>query len=389
MRVIDRDERRARLGARHHLAKPGSSVEAVASDLVGLHSTDPVTVLLSARARVEGFTVADLEEALYERRSLVRTFGMRRTLWVQTLDVAATMDAASTRPLAGPERRRLVKMLSDQALVDDPEGWVADVEGRTLAALEARGEASAKELTEDVPELAVKISYGEGKRWAGAMGVSTRMVILLGFEGRILRTRPLGSWVSSQYRYAPTAAWLGRELPALEPDAARADLAGRWLRTFGPGTATDLKWWTGWTVAQTKAALAAVDAVEVALDEGTGFVPPDDLEPAGRPRTWVALLPGLDPTVMGWKERDWYLGPHEAQLFDRNGNAGQTIWVDGRVVGAWTQRKDGEIVTRLLEPVEAEAETMIEKEVARLADWLGEVRVSPRFPTPLNKELMA
>ena len=65
------------------------------------------------------------------------------------------------------------------------------------------------------------------------------------------------------------------------------------------------------------------------------------------------LLPGADPTVMGWKERTCYLGEHAPELFDRNGNAGPTVWANGRVVGGWTQHDDGELVVGLLEPVDA------------------------------------
>ena len=68
----------------------------------------------------------------------------------------------------------------------------------------------------------------------------------------------------------------------------------------------------------------------------TGYVLAGDLEPTPRPEPVAALLPTLDPTTMGWKERDWYLGAHAGRLlFDGNGNAGPTIWWDGRVVGGW------------------------------------------------------
>ena len=125
----------------------------------------------------------------------------------------------------------------------------------------------------------------------------------------------------------------------------------RWLAAFGPGTLQDLAWWTGWPLGQTRQALAAARAVEVDLDAGTGFLLADDLDPVPPPPEWVALLPSLDPTVMGWKERSWYLGGHRERLFDRNGNAGPTVWADGRVVGGWAQRPDGTIAVELLEPV--------------------------------------
>ena len=142
--------------------------------------------------------------------------------------------------------------------------------------------------------------------------------------------------------------------PTMEAATARAELARRYLDRFGPATTADLKWWTGWTVANTKAALAATGAVEVALSEGTGWVLPDDGGPGRAPAPWVALLPSLDPTTMGWQQRGWYLGEHGRELFDRNGNAGPTVWADGRIIGGWAQRRSGEVVHRLLEDTGAE-----------------------------------
>jgi hypothetical protein len=107
------------------------------------------------------------------------------------------------------------------------------------------------------------------------------------------------------------------------------------------------------------------------------------------PEPWVALLPGLDPTMMGWIGREWYLGPHGPALFDRTGNAGPTVWCDGRVVGGWSQHADGSVVYRLLEDVGADAEAAVKAEAARLSEWIGPVRVIPRFRTPLERELSA
>jgi Winged helix DNA-binding domain len=176
-------------------------------------------------------------------------------------------------------------------------------------------------------------------------------------------------------------------VPALEAVEARTELVRRWLRTFGPGTTADVQWWTGWSLKLTRAALAAVDAVEVELDSGPGWVLPDDTKTVRAPKPWVALLPALDPTVMGWKERAWYLGDHGPALFDRNGNAGPTVMVDGRVVGGWAQRADGPVVYELLEPVPRAASTAIAKAAKALEAWFGDVRGKPRFPTPLQKTL--
>jgi hypothetical protein len=385
VRTIGDEERRARLGVRHHLARRARTVDEATSAMVGLHSSDPATVYLSAWARVDRFAPSDLEGALYERRSLVRMLGMRRTLFVVPRDVAAFMDEACTKALAPPERRRLVRMLEEQGVAPAGRGerWLGRVLRRTLAALEARGEATARQLTEDVPELGEKLSFGEGRTWAGTMGVSTRVLFLLASEGVILRARPLGSWTSGQYRWSTTQRWLGEPLATWDPAAARDELLTRWLRAFGPGTATDIRWWTGWTARVTSEALAAVGAVEVDLGGAVGgFVLPGDETTAERTGPWVALLPSLDPTVMGWKQRAWYLGDHERTLFDRNGNAGPTVWVEGRVVGGWAQEPSGEIVVGLLERVGSRARRAIDAERERLRSWLADVRIKARFPVP-------
>jgi DNA glycosylase AlkZ-like len=94
------------------------------------------------------------------------------------------------------------------------------------------------------------------------------------------------------------------------------------------------------------------------------------------------LLPVLDPTVMGWKERDFYLGPHREQLFDRAGNAGTTAWVDGRIVGCWMQDDDGVVAVRPLERVAAGARQALDDEAQRLTTWLNGERVNSLIRPP-------
>ncbi len=93
---------------------------------------------------------------------------------------------------------------------------------------------------------------------------------------------------------------------------------------------------------------------------------------------------------MGWQQRDWYLAPElRAALFDYSGNVGPTVWWNGRVVGGWAQRPDGDIAWRLLDTtgIDGEAERAITAEAERLRGWLGATRVTPRFRTPLEREL--
>ena len=384
-------ERRARLVRRQHLAADApNDLAATAGDLVGLHASDPVSVYLAAAARAPDLSQAAIADALYEHRRVVRVLGMRRTMFVVPLDLAAVIRAACMPPIAARERRRVVELIRAEGLAADPEGWLAEAERETLAVLEASGEATAAELAREVPALRNQFRIAVGKRYEGVVGLSTRLLFLLAAEWRIMRGRPRGSLLSSQYRWALTDRWLPEPLADWTLEQAQPQLVRRWLRAFGPGRLADIRWWTGWTLGETRRAIDALDVEEVDLGDGErGLVLADDLAPEPMPDPVAALLPGLDPTVMGWQSRDWFLGPHARRLFDTNGNAGPTAWWDGRIVGGWAQRSDGGIAVRLLEDVGREGVAAIDAKAERLRAWLGPIRFTPRFRTPLERELVA
>jgi hypothetical protein len=289
--------------------------------------------------------------------------------------------------VAERERRRLEGYVRDSGISMRPAAWLARAAEAALAAVEERGGAFTTEVAADVPVLAKKLRLGAGTRWETTQSAAARLLPQLAMEGRLVRGRPRGSWASGQYRWLTAAAWLGGEIEAVEPAAARAELLRRWLAAFGPATETDVRWWTGWTAREARAALAALPHVEVDLDGARGIVLAGDLDATPPPEPWAALLPTLDPTTMGWKERDWYLGPHASVLFDGNGNAGPTVWWDGRVVGGWSQRPDGEVVFELLEDVGADAVRAVGAEAERVAAWLGDVRFAPGFLPPFQRSL--
>jgi hypothetical protein len=240
-------------------------------------------------------------------------------------------------------------------------------------------------------------------------------------EGILVRGRPSGDWTSRQYRWHLRSRWFAGEDPGWEPvgedvsgqalevreearlarqralvtsqwapltaKEASVELVRQWLGRFGPATFKDLKWWTGWRTPQLRAALAGLDVAVVDLGGKPGLVLADDLDPVPPPEPWAALLPSLDPTPMGWKEREWFVGPHQLMLFDRNGNIGPTVWVDGRIVGGWAQRSDGTVVAQLLEDIGSDRVALVEAEVERLQKLMGDIVVKPSFSTPLQRTL--
>jgi Winged helix DNA-binding domain len=380
-------ERRARLARRHFLApdQPSEPVTGIAARLVGLHATDPPTPYLSLWARLPGFTVADLDAEIYQRRTLVKHLAMRRTLWiVRAVDMPLIQAGASDR-VADNERRRLVADVEKAGVAADGARWLNRACAAVLHYLDEHGPATAKELRAALPELAGTIDYAPGKRWGGDTPLAPRVLTVLSVRGDIVRGPNDGPWTLSRPRWAHVSQWLADVPEAVSPEHARAELVRMWLRAFGPATVTDIKWWFGNTLTWARHALRDIDAVEVDVDGVPGFALPDDLEPEPEPEPWGALLPGLDVTTMGWYDRDWYLGEHRSHIFDSTGNGGTTAWWDGRIVGGWGQDADGRVELRLLEDVGRDPKRALTRRAKELTEWLGGVRVSPRFPSPLSK----
>jgi Winged helix DNA-binding domain len=388
-RFVDAAERRARLALRHRHV-PAARVDdpvAITGSLVALHSTDPVTVYLSVAARMAHPSLAALDTALYEQRSLLRHHAMRRTLWIFGHEAARLAHHGATLGVARAERKRLLGQLAAGGMAD-PEPWLKAAGADVTALLTEAGPLTAREIGARLPELAIPVTLGSGK-YTVTQAAHSRVLLQLGFEGQIVRTRPTGTWINGQYRYAAVDTWFPGGFGELDLREAAAGLARRWLAAFGPGTRTDLQWWAGWTVATTTRALADVGAVEVELDGadgngGTGYVLPDDVDAPEPAPPSAALLPGLDPSTMGWKQRGFHLDPADVPvLFDRNGNGGPTAWVDGRIVGGWHHRRDGTVAVHLIHDVGRESRAALAERAAMIEALLGDVRFTVRYPSPL------
>lgn len=393
MPLFSNDARRWRMATRHRLtpALRTDSITDITNDLIALHSSDPATVFMSCFARMSNPAVATVEQALYDHRSVVRHHAMRRTMWVMAPDTARLAHGAATAKIARAERKRTVDAMADSTDIDDPEAWLDHALREIVALLDTEGELSTRQIGKALPHLVVPVTFGVRQKQSTTVSAHTKVLQGAGFGGHLLRGRPTASWNSAEYRWNQTVLWMGAPLPGLAEQPAAADLVHRWLQRFGPATITDIRWWFGWTATLTKRALAEAGADVVQLEDGAdGFVAVGDADVPDDPGPWVQLLPGLDPTAMGWKERDWYLDPtHVKRLFDRFGNAGPTVWADGRIVGGWGQRAGGTIGYELTSTISGHHQQLLDTAVDRMQTALDGVVVRPRFPAPLQRDLAA
>jgi hypothetical protein len=377
-RITD-EQRRARLARRHAIAPQHrvSDPVSAARAVVALHSTEAASVHLAVAARVDGTTVADVDRALYEERSLVKQLAMRRTLFAFPRDlIPAALGSASDR-VATALRSRVSRTIAENGLAADGLAWLEEACRAVEDVVAEAGALSNAEIRERVPMVRGKVKVGTG-RWGQAVQISPWVCSLLGLRGRLTRGTAVGDWPNPRARWHPMGDWLGCPVEPLEARQGYAELVQRWLDRFGPGTEEDIVWWLGATKGIVRTALADVAAVEVELDDGrVGYVLRDDLgdEPAVEP--WAALLPVLDPTTMGWTSRGFYLEQDEVPyLFDTNGNAGTTAWWNGRVVGCWVQEPDGRVRVVVRHPLSKEADRALDVEAARLTDWLSGLRIN-------------
>ena len=304
MRITD-EQRRARLGRRHHLAAEARATDVVdvARDLVGLHATDPSSVFLAAAARMKKPSIAAVEQALYDDRTLVRVLGMRRTLFVEPVELVPIVYASSTAGVAARNRAAIEKDVVAYGVTDDGAAWLREVEEQTDGRARWRaGQATGSQLSADVPLLRIQVRYGEGKAWEGLQGMTTRVLTQLGADGLIVRGRPRGSWTSTQYTWTPMASWLGAELPVVAPDEARVELARRWLAVLRPGHGRRRQVVDGLDRGRREAGAghASTRSRSSSTAGWRASCWPTTPPPVRVPKPWAALLPALDPTAMGW-----------------------------------------------------------------------------------------
>ncbi len=392
MRTITVQERRRAMVRRHHLAGDADGPEGVTRALIALHASDPASVYLSVLARSAASTLGDVADAMYERRNLVRWMAMRRTLFVFAREDIPTVQAAVSTPLAAMLRRRLVSQLkrngSEPVIDEDVDHWVTGLEDRVERALARRATATGAQLADDEPALKTLIlARAPSDR---PQNVTTSLLTLMSADGRIVRGTPTGPWTSRQHRWEPISRWWPRGLPPIDTSEAQRDLARRWLARFGPARTEDLQWWTGWNKTTTRRALRDLAIEEVNLHGQAGILlatPASEVADEAPDAPTATLLPALDPTPMGWKTRDWFLGINPGHVFDRAGNIGPTLWWNGEIIGSWAVAPNGDLRTKVIADRGADAHAAIDRAASHLQARLNGTALTPAIRTPLEQAL--
>jgi len=355
------------LGKQH--LTPGSRLEdvvRVAGDIGGLHATGATTPYLSLWARCPGFTRARLEVELYERHTLARLRSVRGTIYIYPREFLPVAFAATSASVIALSRRYMeasgVTFEQYQRVSQDVLRLLA---GREMTAVAIR---QALQIDAYVPTV----------------------LNLMCDQGLLLRARPDKGWRDAHHRYARFSEYLpGVDLKQYSAGEASVEIVRQYLRSFGPAGEHDMAWWTGFTRSRVRTALhelgGKVTEIELRGTERPWWLLSEEVEPlrqtrpAGAPT--VNLLPGLDPYLMGYRERARWLDEARAPwVFDRAGNATNVILVDGRAAGVWDVAPTGEpgVKVFLFEDPPRQVLDTIQAEARQLGRFILERDVSVR-----------
>ncbi|MGH2737787.1 MAG: winged helix DNA-binding domain-containing protein [Actinomycetota bacterium] len=330
LRIDDAGLRRMRVAAQL-LHRPGRRWPAdVVRHLVGIQAQAPLAAELGVRARAKRVTLADVDRARLEDRSVIRTWAMRGTLHLISAE-----DVGWLVPLTvGPSMPRVWQRLAEEGV---PRRTAERAVGLIEDMLAAEGPLTRAEIAERLRRRRVR-TEGQARAhltWlAAARGVCCFGPTRGGRPTFVL----LRDWVS--------------EPRALEGDEALAELATRYLRAHGPATPEDLAYWSGLRAADVRRAwgLVADRLTEVETRGGTTWRLRSRRAEASP--DLVRLLPMFDECLLGWRSRDLVLPErHRRPVVPEGGGViHQSVVADGVVRGTWSAESSDDRLRVIVSP---------------------------------------
>jgi hypothetical protein len=326
---------------------------------------------LAVRARTRETTAADVDRALGDG-SLAVTWLCRGTLHlVRAEDYPWLHALTAPRQLAAVERRL------------GQEGVGEAAAGRAVAAIEralaGEGPLAREALRERIAASGVR---AEGQApilllaLASLRGVAVRGPVVDGKHAYVLAR----DWLREA---APSGGAARRRVrPALDRDAALAELARRYLAGHAPASDRDLARWAGLPLRDARAGLRAIGSEVREREDGL-------LEPAEGPRSAPGpaaasgpapapapggfppprLLGAFDPVLLGWTSREWILGEHDARVVS-GGIFRPFALAGGRAVATWRLR-GGAVELDPFGELEPAVAAALEADAAAVTRFLG------------------
>ncbi|MFY9999655.1 MAG: winged helix DNA-binding domain-containing protein [Trebonia sp.] len=335
----------ARRMARHALAEPAADLrpDAIAGVLCGAHAQLLGAAELSIGRRITGATRADVRRALWEERTLVKTFGPRGTIHLlPAADLAMWTGALSALPpiTHHPDPVRFSPGQAEEVMAAIGDS-LADAEltvDELTESLEARTGPWAVERT-------MEAFGGKWPRWRQLTGAAAHRGMLC-----------FGPDRGRNVTYTNPHRWLPGFRPA-DGDAALRALLTRYLYAYGPATPANFAQWLAMPVRRATELFGVLgeELERVELDGTPAWTLAGDTATPPEPYRGIRLLPYFDAYVVAGQPRNQlYPGAAAVRALTPAGQAGNypVLLVDGVVGGVWHQRRSGGAIAITVEPLQ-------------------------------------
>ena len=316
---------------------------AVTSRLCGLHAQVMSSAELTLWARVENLDRREVQRALWEERTLVKTWAMRGTLHLLPADELPLWHAAlgTSRRYLKPAAWKTNFGITIEELDRVTEAVATALEGRLL---------TREELAREVGRLTGSASFG-AKLGESSWGTMLRPAA---FSGRLC----FGPSVGQRVRFTRPDTWLATTRPPVDPQEAPAAVTRRYLAAYGPAAYQDLgRWWSGGGVMTARQWIASLgdEVATVELDGRPAWMLAADVREARELSLTksVRLLPGFDQYVVSASWHAEHLlpaGDLRSRVYRPQGWISPVLLVNGRMEGVWRHEIKGSRLDVSIEP---------------------------------------
>jgi hypothetical protein len=344
---------------RHHLdgRAPKKELANVVGDIGGVQAQVMSTAELQVAVRVD-CKVEDVRRALWEERSLVKTWLMRGTLHLARSDDLPLYIGAMSALWRSQMRPSWLKYMQ----TTEAEFWkIVDQVGAAL---------DGTPLTRE--ELIAIVGKGKSEHVRQLLGSGWGGMLKPAARGGLLCFGPnRGQSVT----FVRPEKWLPSWRPVAQ-DKALARMARRYLSAYGPATKTDFaRWWGAWPGVGNAAWSALKDElVSVSVDGASMHILEQDVESlrSASIEAPVQLLPGFDTYLMGHARRDHLVDRAFASRVSRTaGWISACVLLNGEVIATWTHVLKNRTLQITVTPFRRMAAS-VSREVRNRARTLGD-----------------
>ncbi|MEO8288511.1 MAG: winged helix DNA-binding domain-containing protein [Chloroflexota bacterium] len=357
--------------ARHSLLDrtPAEGLVDLVGAVCGIHAQVMIAAELSIGIQVDDVTRRDVQAALWEKRDLVKTFGIRGTLhlfpskelplWMAALRARAALDPKRYESI-GLDRRELQAILKAMA---------ESLDGRQLT-IKQLGERVVEHAGSWAGETTSQAWNGAWPRWRKALGEAA-------INGILCYGPPQGTEVT----FVRADQWTGNSDDA-DPEEALAEVFRRYLRAYGPATTRDFAQWFNIPprAARDLGAALADELEQVDVEGYRSYALAGDFGGAAdtvaadfHEEMPVRLLPHFDCYVIGCHPRNLLLPPDWSERVPPRTIPSQlqTLLIDGTVAGVWERQTKGRRVEVRVEPfmsLDERQKRLLEEEACRIGN---------------------